>query len=292
LKPALTALSGMLLLIGCGSPAAPPRGVAAVDSVRITNAEVQQNIEYVLHFSAWVYPGSITIHTGTCTGKKVSAACLKLRRQVVSRLAEQHIIQRYARGHKIALGPSDRARVDKQVGRLQAVDAETSSLFNGRLISPRFMRDVLSTELLIQKVEARLFARRSRGGMAYHVRKYVIPLSSRGYRQATDLATDGKPVPASAVVREEWVAPFRLSGQLRQDLQAASAGEFIGPIAAGRAYLVVELLAKRHHRYGRPARGALETRFFRGWLAGQVRKIRPQCYDSKTNPTPCPLAIH
>jgi len=291
-KSPLVALSGILLLIGCGSSGPRPNHVAAVDGTHITNAEVQQNIEYVLHFSAWVDPGSITTHAGMCSGKKVSAGCLRLRRQVINRLVEQHIIQAYARRHKIRLGPSDQVRVDKQVTRLVAADAETSSLFNGHLISPRFMREVLSTELLVQKVEAHLFARRSNAGIAYHVRKYLIPTGSRAYRQATDLATDGKPVPARAVVREEWVATFRLTGQLKQDLQASSAGEFIGPIAEGHAYLVVELLGKGHHRYGHPARAALETRYFRGWLAAQVRKNGSQCYDSQTNPTRCPAPAH
>jgi len=292
LKPTLAALSGILLLFGCGSSGSRPNHIAAIDGGHITNAEVQQNMEYVLHFSAWVDPGSITTHAGMCTGKKVSAGCLRLRRQVISRLVEQHIIQAYARQHKITLGTSDQARVDQQVARLAASDAETSSLFNGHLISPRFMREVLSSELLVQKVEAHLFARQSRAGIAYHVRKYLIPKGSRAYRQATDLATDGKPVPASAVLREEWVAPFRLTGQLKQDVQAASAGEFIGPMTQSHAYLVVELLGKGHHRYGHPARAALETRYFRDWLAAQVRKKGPQCYDSQTNPTPCPAPAH
>ena len=292
MKPALAALSGILLLIGCGYSAPHPNHIAAVDGAHITNAEVQQNIEYVLHFSAWVNPGSITTHAGMCIGKKVGAGCRRLRRQIISRLVEQHIIQAYARQHTITLGPTDQARVDKQAAGLAAADAETSSLFNGHLISPRFMREVLSTELVVQKVEAHLFARQSRAGIAYHVRKYLIPTGRRAYRQATDLATDGKPVPASAVVREEWVAPFRLTGQLKRDLQASSAGEFIGPIAKGHAYLVVELLGKGHHRYGHPARAALETRYFRGWLAAQVRKNGPQCYDSQTNPTRCSAPAH
>jgi len=292
LQPTLAALSGILLLIGCGSSGTHPNHIAAADGAHITNAEVQQNIEYVLHFSAWVDPGSITTQAGMCLGTKVSAGCLRLRRQVISRLVEQHVIQAYARQHAITLGPSDHARVDKQVARLVAADAETSSLFNGHLISPRFMREVLSTELLVQKVEGRLFARQSRAGIAYHVRKFLIPTGSRAYRQATDLATDGKPVPASAVVREEWVAPFRLTGQLKQDLQAASAGEFIGPLSEAHAYLVVELLGKGHHRYGHPARAALETRYFRAWLAAQVQKNGPQCYDSHTNPARCPAPAH
>jgi hypothetical protein len=124
LQPTLAALSGILLLIGCGS-GNTPNHIAAADGAHITNAEVQQNIECPALFSL-VDPGSITTQAGMCLGTKVSAGCLRLRRQVISRLVEQHVIQAYAR-QRITLGPSDHARVDKQVARLVAAGAETSS---------------------------------------------------------------------------------------------------------------------------------------------------------------------
>src|SRR5205085_3451927 len=163
----------------------------------------------------------------------------------------------------------DRLRVDSDVAVLLARDTTAAQLISEHRITRAFVRTLLEQEELTRKVERAVTRGRADVGFEVHIRRYSIPTGSgrstaQALQDALDLATDGKPSPGTAV-RTEWVAPLRLNRRLRLALSTAEPNQYVGPFYGRSGYLVIQLLGKGRHRYGRPARIALEAKYFRSW---------------------------
>jgi hypothetical protein len=265
-----------------------------VGGQRISRSEFQRYLDYTVRFYAWL--GRSQARLG-CQNNKPNRACTRLRSEILGRLIEEHVVVAYARRHDIVLQPSDQAAVDREAT-AETAGSGGAPLSSNLGVSGSFLRAVLARELLVRRVEETVAPATAKSGPSFHLRKIIIPIASRGqravaYRQAIELATYGRPVPVGADVRVEWVARFRLPADLRSALAVARPGQYTGPFpAASRAYsayLVVQLLGSGPHAYGKPARQALEARYFRFWIHRQVQQAGPKCFTASSTPTPCPV---
>jgi hypothetical protein len=214
-------------------------------------------------------------------------------RQVLGRLIEEHAVLDYAKLHHIRLSLADRIRAREESQALVALRGGRTWPFSSARQNAEFFHQLVTRELLVRTVEESIVPRSLTYGLMLHVRKFLLPVSSeadRGkvYRQAVDLATDGKPVPAGALNRTEWIAPFRIKPSMRQALLDASPGQFTGPFGHGDSYQVILLLGKKQRHYGKPARTALELRYFKGWLRRAVQAEHPICFGSQGRTMACP----
>ena len=262
------------ILAGCGSsrPAAP--AIAVVNDEPISQSEYEQNVVYAGEFFAAAGQGGCSTN-GT--------PCAALHRQVLRRLLEQRVIEQYAQVHHITPSTADQRRVEAQIGVFAAPDSPAGKLLAHRQISRAFIRSVLLDQLMVQKVETSVLPPVLDRGQSYRLRIVTIPVRPQGDRAAfaaaLDLATNGGAAPEGSSDRTEWLADFRLGGQVRSLLVHAQIGQYIGPIRRSAGYRDFQLLGQRWGRYGRPARERLETSFFRKWLDNRVRAAHPACYS-------------
>jgi hypothetical protein len=280
-------------LAGCGGAHHGPLPVAQLSHSSISRAEFNLNVAYSERYFAGLGEISGGSATFRCAGSQVSTPCSRVRQQVLGRLIEEHAILDYARLHHIRLSLADRIRVSEETQSLVALRGGRSWPFSSSRQNNAFFRQLVTRELLVRTVEEAVVPESLTHGLMLHVRKFVLPVASATeshavYRQAVDLATDGKPVPASALVRTEWVAPFRIKPSLRQALLDARPGQFTGPFGHGDAYQVIQLLGKEYRRYGKPARTSIELGYFRRWLRRAVQAERPNCFTSQGHTMACP----
>lgn len=263
---------------------------AVVGGRPVSNQEFQQYFAYSLHFYGWLY-GPDSVQPFGCRVARTSASCARLREQVLARLIEERVVLAYAQRRHIALQPQDQLIIARELHTLTAASPSPSQLH----VTSSFLRAMLTRELLIRRVEDAVAPPRDKAGPSLHLRKFLLPFSGPNhhslYRRAVDLATSGRDAPAGAETREEWVAAFRLDGDLKAALLAARAGQFVGPVSRHSGYLVVEVLGRGDHAYGRPARTVLETASFHTWLRRQLHGASLRCYDSRGLPTSCPAEI-
>jgi hypothetical protein len=208
------------------------------------------------------------------------------------RLLEEQVVTNFAARHRIGLSASDSGRIDRELKRLQSPHAGTQRLFSTERISPRFMRTVLRTQLLVKRVESTVVDRAVLAGPSFKLRKYVFGLDKRSYKSALDLATGGASVGGSREPPVHWVASYRLPARVRSLADVAGNGDFVGPTLEGPAYVVYQVLGRGVHRYGLPARQEIEARSFRTWLSKQMAQIKPTCFQGSTKIVPCAVLYH
>jgi hypothetical protein len=287
-----------LIVTSCGGGHPVPTDAAAV--VRghaISRSELRSYVDYALSFYSWAYgadPGASNPH---CSTTSRDPGCRRLVSQALRRLIEETVVEQYASGHHIALSTADRRDARRQAATLLAQDTTAAQLLAGHKITRSFVLVLLDREALVRKVEAAVSRKQSAAGPALHVREFEIPRlvgadDARTYQQAVDLATDGKPVPPSAMVRTSWIARFHLSPELASALSVISPGQFVGPFTHSTYYLDVLLIGRGVHHYGKPARLALQASVFGEWLAAAVRQARPRCYDVSGHDAACPSPQH
>lgn len=279
------------LLCGCDSSRHTARPLALIGKQSISRSEVQKYLDYTLRFYSWV-GGTRSSSRSRCGSSDSSAACARLRQQLLGRLIEERVVLWYARQHHITLNTADVAALDREVATLQDPGGRPAA-YSRLGISSSVLRSVLARELLVRRVEDAVAPKSAKVGWSLQVRKITIPAAAGAnqhalYRRAVELATYGRPIPPEASARVEWVAPFRLSPEVQRALAAAQPGQYTGPFSQGGGYLVVELLARGNHAYGTPARQALEARFFRSWLRRELQQVRPQCFTASGTETSCP----
>ncbi|MBV9281891.1 MAG: hypothetical protein JOZ41_17570 [Chloroflexi bacterium] len=275
-----------LCLAGCGSAGHGPSAAAVIGGHPILPADVQAYVDYSVRFDAWAnhQPAS----RPPCAAGRGGRQCALLRRQALIRLLQERVVQDYARRHGVRLTAADQSGIDRQL----AIAAGPGSTLLRRLgVSRSFLRAVLARQMLVQRVEAAVAPDWARQGPSVHVRRYVIPYGTdpvQAREEAVTLAIDGKPIPAAASIRDEWIADFRLAAPLQETLAVADPGQFAGPYDQGSAFLVIQLLGRGTHRYGRPAREELASRYFHTWLAEAFRQTRPVCYGADGKTMACP----
>jgi hypothetical protein len=267
--------------------------VAIVNGHPISRADVLGYLDYARKFYAWANGSSLGSDHRPCSLTRPTSACRRLENQVLARLIEERVILDYAAARGLALTPYDQHRVSVELQGLDARSSGTEALFTREGIVPRFMRQILASQLLVQEVEDQVLASAEIGGPSYHVRKFVVPLLPTEqrkaiYREALDLATAGTPVPRRASVKVEWVASFRVPTAIREGLDASTPGQYVGPFATGSGFLVYQLLGKGHHVYGGPARALLEPRYFKSWLQIRVARSHIQCFAASGSGIRCP----
>lgn len=279
-----------LAVAGCGTRAsiAP---AANIGGDAVSQASVQRYVSYAAGF----YASGSHAPTGTkapdCAAR--SHACDQLHQEALYRLLQQQIVLRYARRHHIALSKSDRLLVAQQLTSLRMPGTTTAALVQRKFISPSFLRSLLTTEILVQKVEAHVVGARADRGYEYHLRTFYLVTPhpagrKRIYRQAIALATNGKPIPNGAFSKTAWLARFRLTRSVRQQVTLASPGQFVGPFRTPGAYLVIQVLARGDHRFARAARDARATRLFREWLRREMKSAHTRCFNARGSSIPCP----
>jgi hypothetical protein len=282
-------LLAVVILSGCGSSHATVRPLALVSGQPITRQEFQQYLTYSLHFFSWLY-GPDAVQPFGCTSRQAQSTCARLREQVLARLIEERVVFAYAQRHHIRLRLQDRLAIDQELANVrqsgQVAKLSTSS---------SFMRAMLDRELLVRRVEDAVAPADAKAGPSVHIRKISLPVGVSGrarvYRQAVNLATEGRGVPAGAQSREEWEALFRLGSTLRRGLAAARPGQFVGPFHRPGGYLVIQLLGRGEHSYGQPARQRLEGAYFRTWLRIQLERAAPHCFAPSGSTIDCPSGI-
>jgi hypothetical protein len=283
-----------LTLSACTSSSTQSGLVASVAGDAVTQKDVQSYVAYSWRFHAWnqgeAHPAE------PCRGDRPKGSCTTLWRLALARLIQERIVLNWARRHRVSLSAADSRRIQASVDRL----LQRRNIAQARLsdvgITRSFLTAVLTREMLVRKVERMVGAAAPRKGPSMRVRKFVVPLDpqtspAQRYRQALDLATDGRPVPPATSIQTDWTATFRIPAGERVLLSAAKPGQYAGPFRTGNAYLVVELLQSGVHAYGRPARLQLEANVFDAWLARAVRETRPVCYAPSGRPTSCPAEL-
>jgi hypothetical protein len=249
-------------------------------------------MDYALRFYSWVDEGAAQQGNAVCSASAENPECATFRAQVLSRLIEERLVTQYAAAHKISLTRSDLAKVEEELARLQAPHSGTDRLFVAERVSPRIIRSVLETQLLVRRVEATLVSPQALRGPMLQVRKFVFGLSKHNYRQAVDLATSGTSATTLSATRPLWVALFRLSPQIRRLTTYAAHGAYVGPFRQGTTYVVLQVLGRSTRRYGRPARELIMARAFRSWMKTQLLEAHPTCLTAGRASAPCRVPYH
>jgi len=251
---------------------------------RIGAGEVTSYLEYTTRYYASSSTTAGRASPLHCRSAPANWECSVVKRQVVARLIEEHLVLNYAHDHHLSLTSADRARVRDAL-------RDPALLRSGKR---SLVTQILLRELTVQKVEDAVAPESAKRGFAFHVVKFAIPIpGARGaraaYAQALDLATQGTPFPDGTVMRKEWEAPFRLPRQVREALDYAEPKQYVGPFRRNGTYLVVQLLSRGVHPYGAPARVELEARYFKAWLASRLAALHPRCFGDTGRQEPCPL---
>ena len=290
-----------LALASCGHTAKPPPAtptrtpipadVAAMAGGHvISDRTVTTYVRYAAGFFTAAFPGESASTTSTCSQTPAAGACETLRIQVLARLLQQRVVLDYAKRRHITLSADDRIKVSDELKQLLDPDSDTAGLYPRDAATKKLLRHILKTQALVVEVENSIAGPKSLSGLAYHVRKYVVPAGHHAKRMALALATDGKPVPPRTVETTAWEAPFRLPEAVSHELSLARPGEFVGPFKRSSGYLVIRLLKSGNHRYGLPARAAILTAAFQSWLRVAMTRARLTCYHASERDA-CKLAI-
>lgn len=287
----LLACATLIGLAACGSSSHavdPP--AARVGTAAISWADVQRYVDYSLRFYAWSHTLS---RARRCPPGAQDRSCALVRQQALRRLIEEQLVLAYARRHAIALSAAQRQAIHVQLRSMARAHGSEPSLLSRLQVTRTFLRKLLEREALVQSVEEAVAPAWARAGPTLRVRKVALFFGGAAdkqaaYRQAQTLATDGGPLPARALARVEWVAPFRLAPALLSALTAAQPGQYTGPFSHARSYLVVQLLARSVHPYGSPARLELEARYLHSWLRRQWQRTQPVCFDKSDTKVSCP----
>lgn len=283
------------LLTACGSPSARPADptVARVGAVTISRAYLQQYVDYSLRFYRLFTGNQTVLAVRGCPATASDQPCTVYRRQALRRLIEEQLVLSYARQHGIAIRSRGHRAIAARLGSMSDPQGSTPSTLSRLGVSRAFMQGLLEREALVQRVAHAVAPPWTRSGPTFEVRKVAVFFGgsasrSAAYKRADTLAVDGGPVPATAVAQVEWVAPFRLPAAELQALQAARPGEYTGPFPHSHSFLDVQLLAKRVHSYGTPARRELEAEYLRSWLRREWSRARPACLGTAGARVPCP----
>lgn len=280
------------ILAGCGSSAArpAPKPIAIIGGDPITPQTLRSYVSYAASYYTVRYAGAKPTKR-LCPQRW--AACTRLTNQVLKRLLQEYAVFHYAARHHITLSASDRRRVEAQLSALRALGTTPAQLIASHKVTVPFLRHLLQTEMLIRKVEAQVVPAVKQSGFGFRLRTFAIPIAPGGhglhaYQKAVDLATDGKPVPRKAIVRTSWVPRSRLAANLRQPVEAAKPGDFVGPFRTTTGYLVIEVLRRGPHELSTKARQRREAHAFRIWLATEVTRLKPQCFQTGGKTRVCP----
>lgn len=280
----------LVLLSACGSHhTAFPRVVAQVSGDTISAGELNEYMRYAAIFDSVVYPDS---SEASCVRSVSSPTCANFRVGVLARLIEERTVLAYAARNHISLSASDRLAARAQLRAMMAPSAPTARLFYTG-VSRDFVSQVVQRQLLIQRVEERVVGRAARRGLEYRIRKIGIPSSGNAgadTRRLLQIATSGT-LPADAAERTEWMAPFRMKPAVRRALAVAQPGEYVGPFTRPGYLLLIQLLARRSHRYASAAHQVITSRLFGRWLAGAVAAAHPRCLDHRGFMAPCPSTV-
>lgn len=277
----------LCIVTGCGSrhSSVPSPVVARVAGYTVTRPQLDRYARYVATFDSVVYPDSAE---AACLHQPKRRACRSLRAHVLQRLIEERVVLRYAARHHIQLSAHDKAVGKAQVRELLRPSSPTSRLFRMG-ISKRFVWRVVQRQLLVQQVEERVAGKAAVSGPQLHIRKIAIPTSgdvAADNRRIVRIATSGR-VPADAAQKREWVPPFRLSSRARRALAAAQPGDYVGPFQHPDYVLLIQLLGRAQHTYGRKSRAEITSRLFHRWLAAAVARAHPTCLEPHRQPRPC-----
>lgn len=292
----LAALLLACVLSSCGKTAAPatiPRGVVAVvGGHSIRESTVREYVVYAQAYYASVYGVHGQQSRATCA----AATCRKLRRQALGRLIEERLVLDFAHARHTVLSHDQQAVIRAEIASLPTSDTTEAELVRQGTVTPAFVRTLLTTEALVRRVETDTVGSHAAAGPSFHLESFVIPVStpankSAAYAAALALASDGEPIPVGARRHIGWIAAFRLSRPVRSALTTAQKGDFVGPFTRSGGYLVLHLLGRGRHRYGKPARLATETRLFHRWLAAQLRTSATRCYDGQGHAASCPRLV-
>jgi len=285
-------LVALILVAGCGASHSGTPPVAIVAGRPISWSDYQQYLDYSLRFYASAYHSPGRSSTRSCQPFDNRPPCSTLGRQLLASLIHERVVLSYASRHHIRLSSGDTRRIDSELAAMEGGTGNHLPIA-GMHLRRSFLWNLLARELLVERVERAVVAGRASAGPSFHVRKYILPrLPDHGavpvFKEALDLATDGRPIPAGTGVRDEWVAAFRLTGREQEALSAAQAGQFAGPFPGPRAYLVMQLLGAGRHTYGLPARRVLEAKYFHAWLQTAVRQADPSCFSGSGKRVVCP----
>jgi SurA N-terminal domain len=282
------------VLAGCGGRGAVvhhgPPPVATVAGSTISHSTLQKYIRYANGFFSAAYPGVDPSTRSNCNRIASPSSCGTVRQQVLARLLQQQVVLQYARTHHVHLTAADKQHIDAGVKSLLDPTSDTAGLYGHRPATVQFLRTVLQTESLVLKVENSVVGTKATSGLEYHIEKISIPPARNARKRALNLATDGTPVPVDAIVRDEWEAPFRLRPAVAKSLSLAHQGDYIGPYRRHTGYLVLHILGKGQHKYGRPAHVALLTQLFQNWLRVHMAAAHPRCYEQGDRAA-CALAM-
>jgi hypothetical protein len=259
--------------------------VALVAGHVITRAMFRTYVTYTARFYTSVHPG---LRTRDCLRESQSTICKVLARQVLTRLIEEQVILGYANRHHIGLSSQNLTDIQNEMVGSGIATASSAGA------SKRFINGVLRREMLVREVEETVAPPTATSGISFHLRRFALPFSLFGgprnaRRVAVLLSTAGAPVPSRAQVRVEWIAPFRLLPAERNTLELAKAGEFTGPFRFHRAFIVLQMLARAGHPYGRAAEQQRSRSRFGRWLRLKVRQASPRCFGPAGNPLRCPI---
>lgn len=276
----------LVLLAACGAhQSSGPRVVARLSGQSVSQPELDAYTRYAATFDSVVYPDST--EAGCATDRR--AACARFRSGILARLIEEHVVLGYARRHHITLTPGDLAEARLQLEKLMAPSAPTARLFHLG-VTRQFVTHVVQRQLLIQRVEESVVGDRATAGPEFHVTRIGIPnsgSSTEDNRSVIQLATSGK-IPAGAAEKTEWMAPFRMAPRVRQALEAAKKGDYVGPFSRPGYVLVIKLLGRGTHHYSRTAHALLTSKLFRSWVSRAVARAHPRCVGAAGTPVTCP----
>ncbi|HLJ68585.1 MAG TPA: hypothetical protein VKX16_14615 [Chloroflexota bacterium] len=278
---------------GCGATHSSTGEVALVAGQPVYQTQLQTYVDYALAYYAQP-SGSAPRSPITCEPDSHLSRCVTVRQQALRRLLEEQVVQHYAAAHHIGLPRPLVLALDRKAVNFLQSDARVGSLVAEHRISRQFVYALFQKEALIQSVEQSITHGETGSGPAFQVLRILFPFGSKSqqaaaYRSALTLATDGKPMPRSATKKAEWIAPFRLARTARAALASASPGGFVGPFQRGSTYLVIKLLARGHHRYGRRAREVAAARLFKAWLTVQLHHASTRCFSPGGSSVACPL---
>jgi hypothetical protein len=281
----------LILLTACGTQEAShgPGVVATISGHRVTEAELQAYTRYASTFDSIVYPESTEAR---CTTSPHRPACVRFRSSILARLLEEQVILAYARQHHLWLSAADKEAARTQLQKLMEPSSPSARLFH-RGVSREFVSEIVRRQLLVQRVEESVVGSRVDSGPEFHIRRIGIPLSGsaeRDNRRVVQLATGGR-LPAGSAQKTVWMAPFRMAPGVRQALESARPGDYVGPFSRPGYVLVIKLIARGTHRYASPAREQLASTLFRSWVQRTVEAAHPKCMTPAGKLSSCPHSM-
>jgi hypothetical protein len=265
---------------------------AVVGGQAISRSDVRRYAEYTQRFFAWAHHDAL-VGALTCPGASASPACATFYSQVLARLIEESVVMRYAIRHHLSLSQADASRIDDEMIRFEGDRSSNASFFSAVHADRGFVRAVLGRQLLIEKVEAAIVPLSATVGPTLHLREIVLPYSNKNQgsqrlSQAAGLLRGNHDKLNGERTKVRWEAVFRLDADVRSALARVRPGQWAGPFARRDSVIVFQLIARQFRRYGRPARVAIETQFFRDWLDRRLTHLVVHCLNPSGFRVACP----